>query len=633
MKIRKMMKILLLFVTVLLEMLLPVERTEAKDFGLSITKANGYEETTLVELYAIDSVNARLVIPPSYEQQYQINLSSEGTTTYKVIQGESATVSENGCIHPAATVYYWNGNVGSTVSTGAEGETSTIRYTYDEQTVIEASVNRKVYRFVVTVKNYAQVYADQVMDAYLSENITDSMTNMEKLKKIAEFPCKYDYSVERQSVVGMIIDGGGDCWASTDAIVELCKKVGLDARSRDGRGDPGAGSGHMNARVKIEGKLYIVEAGYNERAPRHYKIMEEDEYSYRVNDDNATATLTKYNGMDRNVDIPQYIDGYPVTVIGADAFAFCDEVYSVLIPSSVKIIETRAFYCTGLQSVRIPEGVEVIGDGAFFNLVDYQGPLGGFGEMRPLEIVELPASIKSMGIDLSESVVFYHGTREQWENIVFTEVFKKPKPANLFFSSDGLEVSDGRLEIACGNSGEISVYTMDEEVKIIDVDSDAIQASLDNDVHEYYYYRDGSNNRVVSVIRTLKITALKEGSTEITIAGKNNSIRISVNISAAVPNDYEMITLDKCVITKIQGLKGKKLKVTWKKVENAKGYEVAYSNTNTFANKATKLVTTNMVKIGNIKKKTYFVKVRAYKVQDSRKIYGKWSAVKRFKVK
>lgn len=33
------------------------------------------------------------------------------------------------------------------------------------------------------------------------------------------------------------------------------------------------------------------------------------------------------------------------------------------------------------------------------------------------------------------------------------------------------------------------------------------------------------------------------------------------------------------------------------------------------------------------KKKTYFIRIRAYKIADGKKVYGKWSSVKKVKVK
>ena len=81
--------------------------------------------------------------------------------------------------------------------------------------------------------------------------------------------------------------------------------------------------------------------------------------------------------------------------------------------------------------------------------------------------------------------------------------------------------------------------------------------------------------------------------------------------------------------------KKKKLKVSWKKVSGATGYEVKAARNRKFTKgKKTVTVKKNKVTIKNLKpKKKYFVKVRAYKLANGRKYYGKWSKVVKKKVR
>ena len=81
--------------------------------------------------------------------------------------------------------------------------------------------------------------------------------------------------------------------------------------------------------------------------------------------------------------------------------------------------------------------------------------------------------------------------------------------------------------------------------------------------------------------------------------------------------------------------KKKKLKVSWKKVSGATGYEVQYATNNKFTKgKKTVTVKKNKVTLKKLKpKKKYFVKVRAYKLANGRKYFGKWSKVVKKKVK
>ncbi len=82
-------------------------------------------------------------------------------------------------------------------------------------------------------------------------------------------------------------------------------------------------------------------------------------------------------------------------------------------------------------------------------------------------------------------------------------------------------------------------------------------------------------------------------------------------------------------------LKGKKkaLVVTWKAVKNVTGYQIQISTNKKFKkNKKTVTVAKKKATKKTIKKlkskKKYYVRVRAYKIINGKKVYGKWSKVK-----
>lgn len=73
--------------------------------------------------------------------------------------------------------------------------------------------------------------------------------------------------------------------------------------------------------------------------------------------------------------------------------------------------------------------------------------------------------------------------------------------------------------------------------------------------------------------------------------------------------------------------------LSWKKQTGAKGYQICYSTSGKWKGKKQKLVMKNNAVVKNLKKgKTYYFRVRAYAVRDGRKVYGKWSKVKRVKI-
>ena len=90
----------------------------------------------------------------------------------------------------------------------------------------------------------------------------------------------------------------------------------------------------------------------------------------------------------------------------------------------------------------------------------------------------------------------------------------------------------------------------------------------------------------------------------------------------------------KAAIKSVKNKKGKKAVIRWKKVKGASGYQIAYAVNKKFKKKKTKSVTKTTVTLKKLKKKkTYYIKVRAYKKIKGEKVYGKWSNVKKVKIK
>lgn len=84
---------------------------------------------------------------------------------------------------------------------------------------------------------------------------------------------------------------------------------------------------------------------------------------------------------------------------------------------------------------------------------------------------------------------------------------------------------------------------------------------------------------------------------------------------------------------KVKNNKKKTATVTWSKVSGAKGYRVQYAYSAPFSKK-TKTVSVNKFVAKKLKKKkTYSFRVRAYKMNGKKKLYGKWSKVVRIKIK
>ncbi len=108
--------------------------------------------------------------------------------------------------------------------------------------------------------------------------------------------------------------------------------------------------------------------------------------------------------------------------------------------------------------------------------------------------------------------------------------------------------------------------------------------------------------------------------------------------SAVTPASGILPDSGKNTVGKVTDLKLKQKKyivtASWKKQTGVKGYQICYSTSKKWKGKKQKLVTKNNAVIKNLKKKkTYYFRVRAYRLQGTKKVYGAWSSVKKIKIK
>lgn len=363
-----------------------------------------------VELYVLSSsYEEYLTIPDDAIQSYQLDTDA----VYRIVSGTSVQIDSSGLVTPRADIWYWLNGMGT--SWPVEGAEVVTEYDCGESIISVESVNDK-YQIRINVTDYSDVYVDKVMDDYIAQNILPDMTIEEKVEAITKFPASYDYNASYSSAKGMIVSQlGGDCWASTDAIIQMAKKIGLDAWKRTANKDPGAGSGHMNAMVSDGVKYFELDAGYAGKAPRYYAVTERESLfstRSRTIGDTEGIEIYQYDGPDTDsLVIPSSIGGKDVISIAGSSFISNESLISITLPSSLIEIGDWAFSgAENISEITIPENVTCIGQGAF-NIANLQNINGNSRFVYENGVLYDVVNKEVVSIPNAESVVIPSGCK------------------------------------------------------------------------------------------------------------------------------------------------------------------------------------------------------------------------------
>lgn len=167
--------------------------------------------------------------------------------------------------------------------------------------------------------------------------------------------------------------------------------------------------------------------------------------------------------------IPEQNAGSPIECIDYHAFEKCDRIKKVILPDSVRIIESKAFkMCSGLELVRFSENLESIGEDAF-------------ADCGSLQKIFLPKTVKEIGKNAFEGCKGLRRFHIASGNPRFTSqdgvlfykdkqalmIYPPNKPNKVYYIPDGVKWIDPEAFSECNFLTELyipsSVTKIDDE--------------------------------------------------------------------------------------------------------------------------------------------------------------------------
>ena len=327
---------------------------------------------------------------------------------------------------------------------------------------------------------------------------------------------------------------------------------------------------------------------------------------------------------------PEYkiIDG--VKSIEANCFLYSANLKKISIPNSIKTIGDRAFYNTGIIDLVIPDSVNLIENNAFNycqnlktlkigngvtnieyfygcdnlefielgNNVEYIS--GEYGEN--LKTVVLPKSLKQIGSNTFKNCynlkdVYYSGNESDWDKIQIGS-----GNDGLFIAQIHYNSSPSKQPDVTPNPGGSTGGGSTTPGGSTGGGGDFVPAPTPEDTDK----KDKDQKPETKPAQTTTPTDTTE---------KSASVKVNKTLA-----------------------KKKALVVYWNKIADASGYQIQIATDKKFKkNKKTITVAKQNASKKTVKKlkakKKYFVRVRAYKIVDGKKVYGKWSKIKSVKTK
>lgn len=338
-----------------------------------------------------------------------------------------------------------------------------------------------------------------------------------------------------------------------------------------------------------------------------------------------------------------------VTYIGKYAFSDCPNLRDVNIPTGLSELEEGVFYGCGIKSITVPGNVKTIWSAAFFwcdelESIDIQEGITNiygepFGNCTSLERITIPNSVTNM-----DDSAFYKDEKfiiYCWPGSTAQSYADKNKFPYVLHGTN--KVINPRPEKPSAKpSGDSSLKAPNGlTVKKLSANKAVISWSAVSGAkgYELFYSVNGGAYSVLKVIGTKSYThsGLKAGSTY-SYKVRAYKVENGKKVYGAFSKAYSLKDVTGPIaVKKVKAISVKTgtSKVTWAKVSGAAGYEVQVSTDKTHFKKAPSgdVRSTSYTRAKLIKGKTYYYRVRAYKIVSGKRTYGPFSAVASVKIK
>ena len=194
----------------------------------------------------------------------------------------------------------------------------------------------------------------------------------------------------------------------------------------------------------------------------------------------------------------------------------------------------------------------------------------------------------------------------------------------------------------CGHSYGYDVVNVDTAVRPVlhlDLSSSAlwsyagkVTASVGDDSSQETPTPTPTNSPVPTIPVPTSTSASTTTTSQNSNVGKDNTSSTAGAAIGGIPQVKDLKILNQS--EKVKKSKMCKVTLSWKKVTDAKGYQLQYAMNKKFKKKKSVQTKKTKYTIKKLKKKkTYYIRVRAYKMNGKKKVYGKWSTVKKVKIK